>query len=55
MRGILICGFVTFVAAICRAQMISDIKTLYEAHKWNELYDRLQNTKGMPSTAVLWA
>src|SRR5260370_27934522 len=46
--GILICSFVTFVATICQAQVISDLKTLYDAHKWSELNDRLQKTKGMP-------
>ncbi|MGI8961942.1 MAG: aspartyl protease family protein [Bryobacteraceae bacterium] len=45
--GILI-GFATFVAAICQAQVISDLKTLYDTHQWKQLDHRLQNTKGVP-------
>jgi hypothetical protein len=46
--GTLICCFLTSVVAICRAQAISDFQSLYDARKWNELSDRLQNTTGMP-------
>jgi predicted aspartyl protease len=47
--GILICCLLTSVAAaICQAQVTSDFKSLYEAHKWNELNDRLQNTNEAP-------
>jgi predicted aspartyl protease len=47
-RGILICCFLPLVAAICLGLATSNLKSLYDAHNWKELYDRLQKTKGMP-------
>jgi len=46
--GILICRVLTIVTAACQAQVTSDLRSLYQAHKWGELNNRLQNTKDMP-------
>jgi predicted aspartyl protease len=45
--AMLICCFATF-AALCEAQMTPDLKSLYDAHKWTALNDRLQKVNGLP-------
>lgn len=46
--GILICCVAIFAGALCEAQTTSDLKSLYEAHKWTTLNDRLQKVSGFP-------
>jgi hypothetical protein len=45
--GIAICCFLPLVPATCRTQENAGLKALYESHKWSELYQQLQSTKGV--------
>src|SRR3569833_3105443 len=46
--GILICCIAFFAVALCETQTTSDLKSLYEAHDWTNLNDRLQKVRGFP-------
>jgi predicted aspartyl protease len=46
--GILICCVAIFTVALCEAQTTSDLKSLYEAHNWTTLNDRLQKVTAFP-------
>lgn len=40
--------FVICFAVSCQAQQSSELKALYDSHRWNELYDRLQGAEDFP-------
>jgi hypothetical protein len=46
----LIFGFTLLAALVYRGfgQGVSDLKVLYDAHKWNDLYSRVQATSNAP-------
>jgi predicted aspartyl protease len=45
---IVICCLGALAVAVGEGQIISDLKPLYDTHKWMELSNRLGNTKGSP-------
>jgi hypothetical protein len=48
-RAAIIIGCLAAIpVAVANGQIISEVKPLYENHKWIELNDRLRKTKGMP-------
>ena len=45
---VVICCLAALAVTVGEGQIISDMRPLYDTHKWMELSDRLGNTKGSP-------
>src|ERR1035438_5274035 len=45
---VVICCLAALAVTVGEGQIISDMRPIYDTHKWMELSDRLGNTKGSP-------
>jgi predicted aspartyl protease len=49
MRAVVLAfSLASFIVPLCKAQVKSELKSLYEAHKWKELAARIQGAEGVP-------